>query len=44
MTPDEVRRLLGEPESALVFGERLRWAYPDRSVVFEDGRVTEVRD
>ena len=44
MTPDEVRRLLGEPDSALVFGERLRWAYPDRTVIFEDGRVTEVRD
>ncbi len=44
MTPDEVQRLLGEPDSALVFGERLRWAYPDRTVVFEDGRVTEVRE
>jgi hypothetical protein len=44
MTPDEVRRLLGEPDSALVFGERLRWAYPDRTVVFEDDRVTEVRE
>jgi hypothetical protein len=44
MTLDEVRSVLGEPESALVFGERLRWAYPDRTVVFEDGRVTEIRD
>jgi len=44
MTPDEVRSVLGEPESALVFGERLRWAYPDRTVVFEDGQVTEIRD
>jgi Zn-dependent protease with chaperone function len=44
MSPDEVRRILGEPESALVFGERLRWAYPDRTVVFEEGRVTEVRE
>jgi Zn-dependent protease with chaperone function len=43
MTPDEVRRILGEPDSALVFGERLRWAYPDRTVVFEDGRVSEIR-
>jgi hypothetical protein len=43
MTPDEVRQILGEPDSALVFGERLRWAYPDRTVVFEDGGVTEVR-
>jgi Zn-dependent protease with chaperone function len=44
MTPDEVQQILGEPESALVFGERLRWAYPDRTVVFEDGGVTEVRE
>ena len=44
MTLDEVRSVLGEPESALVFGARLRWAYPDRTVVFEDGRVTAIRD
>jgi Zn-dependent protease with chaperone function len=44
MTPDEVRLVLGEPDSALVFGERLRWAYPDQTVVFEEGVVTEVRE
>jgi Zn-dependent protease with chaperone function len=44
MTPEEVTRALGEPESALVFGERLRWAYPDRTVVFEGGVVSEVRE
>jgi len=44
MRLEEVRRLLGGPDSALVFGERLRWAYPDRTVVFEDGVVTEVRE
>jgi Zn-dependent protease with chaperone function len=44
MTPDEVERVLGQPDSALVFGERLRWAYPDRTVVFEDGVVSEVRE
>ena len=44
MTPDEVKSALGEPESALVFGDRLRWAYPDRTVVFEDGVVAEVRE
>jgi hypothetical protein len=44
MTPEEVRRALGEPDSALVFGERLRWAYPDRTVVFEGGVVSEVRE
>jgi Zn-dependent protease with chaperone function len=44
MTQDEVKSALGEPESALVFGDRLRWAYPDRTVVFEDGVVAEVRE
>lgn len=44
MTPDEVRSILGEPDSALVFGERLRWAYLEQTVVFEEGRVTEIRD
>jgi hypothetical protein len=44
MTPEEVKQILGEPDSALVFGERLRWAYPDRTVVFEDGVVSEVRE
>jgi hypothetical protein len=43
MTPEEVRSALGEPESALVFGDRLRWAYDDQTVVFEDGVVAEVR-
>jgi Zn-dependent protease with chaperone function len=44
MSPDEVRRVLGDPDSALVFGGRLRWAYPDRTVFFEDGVVSEVRE
>jgi hypothetical protein len=44
MTPEEVTRALGAPDSALVFGDRLRWAYPDRTVVFEDGVVSEVRE
>jgi Zn-dependent protease with chaperone function len=44
MTPEEVVRILGEPESALVFGDRLRWAYAERTVVFEDGVVAEVRE
>ena len=44
LTPEEVERILGTPESALVFGDRLRWAYPDRTVVFEDGVVTEIRE
>jgi len=43
MTPEEVRRALGNPQSELIFGERTRWTYPDLTVIFEKGRVTEVR-
>ena len=27
----------------LVFGERTRWTYPDLTVIFENGKVKEVR-
>jgi Zn-dependent protease with chaperone function len=43
MTPDEVRKLLGKPKEETVFGNRTRWSYPDLSVIFEDGRVKEVK-
>jgi hypothetical protein len=43
MTPDEVRRVLGEPQEELAFGTRTRWTYPDLTVVFENGRVASVR-
>jgi hypothetical protein len=43
MSEDEVRRLLGRPSEELVFGEKTRWTYPDRTVIFENGKVTEVR-
>ena len=43
MTTDEVLALLGQPEDRLGFGRRARWVYPDTTVVFEGGRVTDVR-
>jgi Zn-dependent protease with chaperone function len=43
MTPDQVRRALGAPQAELVAGDRTRWTYPDLVVIFEKGRVKEVR-
>ncbi len=43
MSTDEVLALLGQPEDRLAFGRRARWVYPDKTVVFEGGRVTGVR-
>jgi len=43
MTLDEVRSALGEPEDEVVFGDRTRWSYPAMTVLFEKGRVTDVR-
>jgi len=43
MSPDEVRQILGGPGDELVFGENARWTYPDLTVVFEKGKVKEVR-
>jgi hypothetical protein len=43
MTPAEVRALLGAPKEELRFGAQERWTYPDLSVVFEGGRVKDVK-
>jgi hypothetical protein len=43
MTPEEVRAILGSPRDELVFGDKTRWTYPDLSVVFERGKVKEVK-
>src|SRR5262245_12844497 len=42
MTADDVRRLLGEPQGEVVFGEKTRWTYPGMTVVFAKGKVTDV--
>ena len=43
MTQEEVREALGTPREEVVFGNRIKWTYPDVSVIFENGRVAEVR-
>jgi Zn-dependent protease with chaperone function len=43
MTAQEVRRALGAPKSEVVFGEKTRWVYPEMTVVFERGRVVDVK-
>ncbi len=43
MTPAEVRALLGAPQEEVRFGAQERWTYPSLSVVFEAGRVKDVK-
>jgi len=43
MTPLQVIEILGRPEKELTFGNTVKWTYPDLTVIFEDGRVKEVR-
>ena len=43
MTTAEVQRLLGPPKEQLAFGTQTKWVYPSLSVVFEGGKVKEVR-
>jgi Zn-dependent protease with chaperone function len=43
MTTDEVRKALGEPQAEMIFGEKTRWTYPDLTVIFVKGRVTDVQ-
>ena len=43
MTAAEVRALLGKATQEVSFGTRSSWSYPAFTVVFENGRVTEVK-
>jgi hypothetical protein len=43
MTFDEVRGLFGEPQGEVVFGNKARWTFADLTVIFEDGKVAEVK-
>ena len=43
MAPEDVRAVLGDPGDQLSFGRKSRWVYQDMTVVFEGGRVTDVR-
>jgi hypothetical protein len=43
MTPLEVLDILGRPQKELTFQNTNRWTYPDLTVIFENGKVKEVR-
>lgn len=43
MTALEVMEVLGKPEKEVSFENKSRWTYPDLTVVFENGRVKEVK-
>jgi hypothetical protein len=43
MSFDEVKGLFGDPTGEVVFGSRTRWSFADITVIFEDGKVTEVK-
>jgi hypothetical protein len=43
MTSLEVIDALGKPEKEINFENKTRWTYPDLTVIFENGRVKEVR-
>jgi hypothetical protein len=43
MTPLEVLDVLGKPQKEVTFENKSRWTYPDLTVLFENGRVKEVR-
>jgi len=43
MTPLEVIDILGRPQKELTFQNTNRWTYPDLTVVFENGKVKEVK-
>jgi membrane protease subunit (stomatin/prohibitin family) len=43
MSFDEVRGIFGAPQNEVAFGDKARWSYPDITVVFEGGKVTDVK-
>ena len=43
MTPLEVMDTLGKPDREVAFGNTVKWTYPDLTVIFENGRLKEVK-
>jgi hypothetical protein len=43
MTPLEVIDVLGRPQKEVSFQNQQKWTYPDLTVIFENGKVKEVR-
>lgn len=43
MTADQVNRALGEPQKKVNFGTKSLWTYKGMQIVFESGKVTDVK-
>jgi membrane protease subunit (stomatin/prohibitin family) len=43
MSFDEVRATFGDPQGEVVFGDKARWTYADLTVLFEGGKVSDVK-
>lgn len=43
MTPDQVTKALGEPQKRVNFGTKSLWTYKGMQVVFDSGKVTDVK-
>ena len=43
MTAAEVEAMMGRPDAEIVFGGKTQWTYSGMSVVFEAGKVKDVR-
>ena len=43
MTPLEVIDILGKPQKEVAFQNTSKWTYPELTVIFENGKVKEVR-
>jgi hypothetical protein len=43
MTPLDVINVFGKPDREVAFENKTRWTYPDLTVIFENGRVKEVK-
>jgi hypothetical protein len=43
MTMDEVRGMMGNPGNEVVFGPKARWSYADITIIFDGGKVSEVK-
>jgi hypothetical protein len=43
MTPDQVTKALGDPQKKVNFGTKSLWTYKGMQVVFDNGKVTDVK-
>jgi hypothetical protein len=43
MTTDEVTKAMGDPQKKVTFGQKSMWTYKGMQVVFENGKVTDVK-